>query len=113
MINIGIIVGHGNTGCAFIDGPSAKRFGGFYKQAFDDVGEEVHGVCIWKGDKFKSIFRDKWKLFCLLFYKLILMDRIRYNLFSLKLGEWTLGSRDKWKVIECVLSLVLQVYPHG
>ena len=46
MINVGIIVGHGNTGCAFIDGPSAKRFGGFYKQAFDDVGEEVHGVCI-------------------------------------------------------------------
>ena len=64
-------------------------------------------VCVYeKGDKLKSIFRDKWNVFCLLFYKLILMDRIRYNLFSLKLGELTPWCRDKWKVIEYIFCLL-------
>ena len=52
-------------------------------------------------------------VFCLLFYKLILMDISKSPCFQTKLEECIPERRDKWKVIECVLSLVLQVYPHG
>ena len=41
------------------------------------------------------------------------MDRTRYHLVSKKIEKCIPGSRDKWKVIEYVLSLVLQVNPHG
>jgi hypothetical protein len=41
------------------------------------------------------------------------MDISRSPCFQTKLGVCIPERRDKWKVIECVLSLVLQPNPHG
>ena len=41
------------------------------------------------------------------------MDISRSPCFQTKLGVCIPERRDKWKVIECVLSLVLQGNPHG
>ena len=46
MINVGIIVGHGNTGCAFIDGPTPQRFWRFGENTLEDLGDNIHFMCV-------------------------------------------------------------------